>query len=481
MSELVCAIDLGSSAVKAALVDREGVLAAEAVTPAPHVEGGSGRFDAGKYAWAVVDSLGQLAQKLPGAGARVAGISFSSQRATLVLPGGTGAAISWQGSDCAAAADRFYAGFGPDRFHHITGLPPSFLYTVAKLAHLKEEGHLAGPLLTLHELVAARLGASRSLIDPSNASATGLFDIAAGGWSGEVLDHLGLRAGELPEVAPAGTPMGELGADVAASTGLREGIPLFTGGGDQQCAALGAVSSAPGKVLLSLGTAGVAICALDRLPEDRSGGVLLLAGVPQDRWQAEGFVNAFGSCVPWLGDIMGFDSPAGLEELAAKAEGAGPVFVPFIAGAGTPDQNPYARGAFMGLGAGDGRAQMARALVNGLACECRRVVESLSRMVPVQGLVLVGGGGGSTGLMRQLLADTVGVPVEIAADREASLRGAAALAWSALDGGAPDGIFGDARTEEVAASSRAREMEAVYERYTRAVAAVLSLAGDRDG
>jgi xylulokinase len=483
----VCGIDLGTTAVKAALVDEGGAILALERLAAPRIEEPAGTFDAGAYLRVVFAALRRLLRSEAGRAARVEGLCLSSQRATVLLTGAdgkpSGPAFSWQGTDCAAAAGRFFDGLGADRFRLITGLPPAPIYSVAKLARLAadEPGRLAGAarILTLHDWVLLNLGAERPLIDRSGASATGLYDLRRQAWSGEILERLGLTAGALPEIVPAGTRAGSSGAGAERRSGLPRGTPLFVGAGDQQCATLGS-GAIPGDCVLSLGTAAAVMAPLQELPARTPPGFLLLAHALEGRFQLEGFMNAFGSCADWAAGALRAGGAGGLERLAgaARADG-GVVFLPFLAGAGSPDQDPAARGAFVGITLSTSRADLARAVLAGLACEVRRIIDALGEAIPVRRLTVVGGAGGR-GLLPELLAGIAGVPLVALGQREAALTGAAALARGGVRGIAAEeavrgfGIVGD--EVEVPASERSA-LAAAYGRYLGTVAALRGEAG----
>ncbi len=240
MSQWVCVIDLGSTDIKAAVVDREGSIVASSTRPAPALDARDGSFDPGAYASEALGAVSDLVAGKRETAGRVEGISLSSQRSTTVFAdeskGARPTAISWQGSACAEAADRFYTDFGPERFHRLTGLTPSYIYTVAKLAHRREmegEAWSRGTRIdTLHGYVIESLGGDGTLIDHSIASASGLYDVINGRWSNEILDHLGLNETSIGTLVPAGSSAGELSSEAAGATGLLAHTPIFVGGGD---------------------------------------------------------------------------------------------------------------------------------------------------------------------------------------------------------------------------------------------------------
>ncbi|MCK5341668.1 MAG: hypothetical protein KAJ60_11360 [Desulfobulbaceae bacterium] len=439
MMQTVCSLDLGTSIIKSALVDSHGRITASATAAAPALEGADMVFDADAYVAKTVQVMGELIQSVDARQISIEGISISSQRASLVLLGDDGAPLcpvySWVGTSCAEAADNFFRRFGPDKYHQLTGLPSAPIYSLAKLVSLKERlpdvFAKAAHIGTLHDYVMLRLGANAWVTDHSNGSATGMYDITRKKWSSELLDAVGLPENTLPRLENAGSKAGILCHEVAKETAIAHGTPLYVGAGDQQCAVFGAGALEKGECLISLGTAAVAAVSFDDLPKRRPKGVLLLSHVLPDFWHAEGFMNAFGSALEWTAKILHCDGAAEVEALAAKApDGAQEVvFLPHLAGIGTPDMSGTAKGSFSGLCLSTTREQMARAVFDGLANEVGRIATALSAVTPITSLTLVGGGRGKD-LFPQLLADVTRLPVFKTSESEAALIGAAALAWA---------------------------------------------------
>jgi xylulokinase len=481
MKRYVCAVDLGTTAIKAALADSHGSIAAVNSHPSPRVGPGDGRFNPDAYFRRVCKTLRGLLAGVPGPGSRVEAVSVSSQRSTTLLIDSRskplGPALSWQGTDCAAAADNFYLKFGTERFEKITGLPPGPIYSAAKLAHqaiCPDSLSKAVRIVTLHDWILTCLGASEFLTDHSNASATGLYDIRRRIWSEDIITALGLDTKMMPEIVPAGTPAGRVSAEAAGKTGLPEGTPIITGAGDQQCAAMGA-GGTEGDCILSSGTSAALLLPLSRLPSPSPRGFLLLAHAPHKQYILEGFMSTFGSCVAWAAKNLRVGGAVGLEKLALVSKpDSRIIFLPFLAGSGSPDHNPSARGIFAGLDLTASAAGLARAVFTGLACEANRILDSLRKSVPVKRLILVGGGADSA-IFPELLADLSGLPVVIPEKTEAALLGAAALAWSGIQNKTIEAILTKnayKTSRNIIPSTDARNIEVLYSEYLKTLSAL---------
>lgn len=484
MADFVLAVDLGTTHIKAALVDERGRLAPVAREPAPPVSA-DGSFDADAYFRATHKAL-QVAVVAAPADASVTAIACSSQRATFVPVDSEGVAIgpghSWIACSAPDVAVRFFEDFGPERFLDITGLPPSHMFSAGRLAAMAETDPdiftEARRFALLGDFILRQLGAEELTTDPSNAWATGIADLGSGTWSLEICDALGMDPAALPKIGRNGTTVGELSRGRAAEIGIEPGTPLVLGGGDQQCALLGSGATSEGDLTLSLGTAAALLAPVDSLPRPAvdSGTLFGIHAVP-GQWEIEGFTNAFGAALDGARRILGFaDVDELLSEAAKAAPGAGGVtYAPFLIGIGTPDFDDACRGAFFGFGLESSRADLSRAAIEGIACEVRRALEAVASHVQLRNVRVVGGAGG--GLVVETLASILDRKLDICRESETALLGAAALGWSGT------GRFDNLRVAVTAIGSRLGEQvepdaaaaarhAKIYERYRAAVGAV---------
>lgn len=379
----------------------------------------------------------------------VGALSVSAQRATFACLGRDGRALgplrSWmdvRGGPMLASlvADPALAGF-PLR----TGLPPAPVFSLARLLWLRarEAGTFAATrrVSLVADLVLASLGAERHVTDAANASLTGLYLPGEGVWWRDVLDRAGIDPGWLPEVVPPGTPVGRMDAAAAHACGLAPGTLLVAGGGDHQCAGLGAGAIVPGIVEITMGTTAASLTASPRFAPDPRGALFCCAHAAPGRFALEGLQTAVGGALAWLRGLVG---PAvGARRLDAlllrSPPGArGVRFFPFlVGGSSAPRWNPAASGTFVGLEARHGVEDVARAVVEGVAHETALVLDAFrARGVPVRELRLTGGLSRRPGL-RRVLADVTACPVATLASDEASVHGAAILALLGL-GAWPD-------------------------------------------
>lgn len=435
----VLAVDVGTTRVKACALSQEATLGALASAPAPVKAPQPGAVEVD--AQALWETVLAVLREAAAAGPPAEALAIANQRATVLVTDDAGAplapGLSWQDTRGGEALSAWLDAVGRQAFAQATGLAPSVVWSLAKILWWREQGLPRGArFATVQDWLLRRLGARDWVLDHANASLTGLMNIHSLDWDERLLQTAGLRAAQLPALAPSGTPVGQLDSAVAAATGLAAGTPLILGGGDQQCAALGAGALEPGATSLTMGTAGAVSTALARATIDPQSRLVCLAHVIPGRWTLEGLQDAYGAALRWGSDLLGQD----LTGLAADAPigSRGLVCLPYLAGSGAPDHDSQARAAILGLTLAHGRSDVARAVLEGATVELVRILAAVQTLAPV-GRLVANGGGARMGLLLEMLAGLAGTPVQVAAQVESSLVGAGLLAWVGL-GRWPDAL-----------------------------------------
>ncbi len=333
-----------------------------------------------------------------------------------------------------------------DELRRLTGLTRDATHMAAKIAWLKRtppDGQIADHYHQPVSYTVARLTGAR-VFDRGLASTTMLYGLVRRDYEAALLDAFGVAPEELPEIAEAGDLAGTLTAGGAALTGLAEGLPVAVGTGDDFSAPLGAGLTAPGRVACVLGTAEV-VGALDPAPKIDPRGLVETHGYAGGGFYIENPGWLSGGALSWLRELLGIADFAAFDRLAAEVgAGAGGVtFLPALSGAMAPEWNAAARGCFYGLTPAHGAGHLARALLEGCAFAMRDVIERLVSLdVPVEGLLLLGGGAKSR-VWAQIRADCSGLPVELPLVTDTSPLGAAVCA--AVAGGLQPDIASCAR------------------------------------
>lgn len=267
--------------------------------------------------------------------------------------------------------------------------------------------------------------------EPSDASATLLYDLSADSWVWDVIGDLGLRSELLPPLLRSKQIAGHLTSASAKDLGLKTGIPVVAGGGDAACSAYGSGLRDAGAAQINIGTAMQIMVIVDS-PKVRSEPVTHLYRTVEDGTYAMAAMQNAGLALEYLRSQLSmswhemyshaFSAPAGC---------AGLTFLPHLSGERTPHLNPDARGALLGLGLHHGREHLARAAFEGVAFALREGFEALQAVTPLK-RVRLSGGGSVRGEWRTLLADVLGVELYASELNSTSARGAALLAARAL-------------------------------------------------
>lgn len=435
-------LDLGTSSAKAVVTDTGGRVLAQAAAgyPVTSTAPGYAESEPGEWWSAVTACAREAVQAAVRAGAaRPAAIGLSGQMHGLVMTAADGRALRpallWADSR-ATGALRAYRRLPPDALARLAnpltpGMTGPLLMWVAE--HEPGTYRAARWALAPKDWLRARL-TGKVHAEPSDASASLLYDVPGDRWDLEVVGALGLDAGLLAPLLPsAGAPAGHLTARAADELGLPAGIPVAAGAGDTAAATLGS-GIGLGQVQLTIGTGAQVIRPLAGAVSRAEAGVHLYRSATPEGWYQMGATLSAGLSLNWVREAMN----ATWEELYASADqpGRGPIFVPHLSGERTPYCDPALRGSWTGLSLADDRASLLRAALEGVAFAIRDALDALlgealsgeplsSQQGPPQ-LRLAGGGTLAVG-WRQLLADVLGLPLYAVDVPAASGRGAALL------------------------------------------------------
>ncbi len=485
----VLGIDVGTTHIKAVVFDGAGVEVAKRVLDTPSHSDGAGQtvWDPDAV-WARVAEATRLALQasagdsgaLEPVGVAVASVGESGaaldREGRSLYP-----IIAWFDPRTSPQAKWWSDHIGQAKTSAITGLSIKTLYSALKILWLFE--HVDGlrdnirSWLPVSSFIEFKLTGSR-VMDLSQASRTLLFDQAKLAWSEELLAASGIPVRILPEVVPAGTLVGRVTREASAATGIPAGVPVFAGGHDHVCGALAAGVVGPGVVLDSCGTAESILASCEdaaRMELVCASGFSFGHHVARGTRYAMGGLLSSGGAVEWFMRELG--APArSYEELAllaarSKPGAAGVMFVPRILGSGPPTRDERATGAFARIRPHATRADLARAVFEGLSFELKTAFRALESALgrPLSRIVTIGGGARND-LWLLIKACVLGLPIEVPEVTESSALGAALLA------GIGSGLYRDAedafsRTLRIARrvapdESLVRSYERAYDVYT---------------
>ncbi|HHX64757.1 MAG TPA: xylulokinase [Chloroflexi bacterium] len=453
MPELILAHDLGTTGNKASLFDIEGHLLAAAFSgyETAYPQPGWAEQDPADWWRAVCESTRRLLAESGRKADDIAVVSFSGQMMGCLPVDESGAplrsAIIWADQRAEEEAAFIAERAGRDEVYTITGHRVSSNYSAAKILWLRR--HQPDLFSRTHRVLQAKDYAVFCLTgayatDYSDASGTNLFDLRRRVWSGAIIEALGLDPALLPEALPSHTVVGTVTSDAAVETGLAEGTPVVIGGGDGACATTGSGVVNPADAYNYIGSSSWISFVSEEPLYDPAQRTFTFAHLDPDYVFPTGTMQCAGGSYDWLERVLRGDGDerlyARLDEMAAGVEpGAqGLLFLPYLIGERSPHWNPRARGAFVGLSMVHGRAEMARATLEGVAFNLRIILDAFREQgAPIAALRLIGGGARSA-LWRQILSDVFNLPV-----LRAHLAVEATALGAAVAGGVGVGLYPD--------------------------------------
>ncbi|MBM4018579.1 MAG: xylulokinase [Planctomycetes bacterium] len=444
-------IDIGTSGTKTLLVDRRGRILASATVEYPSYAPRPAWSEQAPEDWwrAAVRSIRLALRKARVRGAQVTGLGLSGQMHGSVFLDKSGKvlrrAILWNDQRTGAECDEITAAAGGrERLIGLVSNPALTGFTAPKILWVrKHEPHIyekAAKVLLPKDYVRHRL-TGEFATEVSDASGTLLLDVRRRAWSKELLDLLEIDDALLPAVYESPEVSGRLTASAAEATGLAPGTPVVGGGGDQAAGAVGNGIVRRGVISATLGTSGVVFAHADAVQTDPEGRVHTFCHAVPGKWHVMGVVLAAGGSLQWFRNTLCQDLVAEAKKkkvdpyelitaLAAKAPpGAhGLYFLPYLTGERTPHADPYARAAWIGLSNMHGRAEMARAVMEGATYAMRDCLEIIKGMgVPITE-IRASGGGARSKFWRSLQADVYGQAVSTVSSQEGPAYGVALLA-----------------------------------------------------
>jgi xylulokinase len=443
---VVVAYDVGTSGVKAVVVDRDGSVLASDVEPYGLLTPRPGWVEQDlEPMLAALGTASRAVLTAPGIDpADVVAVGVTGQMFSTVPVDREGHALrpmlNWLDQRSEADAEQLRQRAGSDRGYALFDAVPTGKDIVPKIAWLRQ--HDDDPrtawYLDCKEAIVARLTGTVA-IDPCGASAYRLVNPTTGRWDAEACEVSGIPLDRLPPISDATAVAGSVTAEAAALTGLVAGTPVVVGAGDVPAGQIGAGASQPGDAHLSLGTAAYFGITTDRHlrdPEQRLGP---LRHVVPGRWIVWLETATGGGALAWFRrQLAGFarrgapipDHEAidrAVQSIAGEMDGL--LFAPWLTGERVPLFDDAVRGGFLGLALHHGAPHLARAVMEGVACQIATAFDyGLAYGVEPASIRAVGGGGIGA-VWTAIIADTLGCPLDIVSEpQDAAARGVAACA-----------------------------------------------------
>ncbi|GHT66210.1 xylulokinase [Spirochaetia bacterium] len=438
---MILAIDIGTSAFKAALFTADGICKKSAALPLSIALSDGVRHEAEPAQWlrAFEESLKRLgdisgveALAISGNGPSLVPVigepAFDEQGPSdprLALP--AAAALLWLDRRAQAESVRVSA---------IMGAPVDPGFFLPKILWIKNND------ATLYEKTKYFLSCPEYLVYALTGEARTVFPSQGFDrwyWNNAVLDKAGLDPAKFPPFISPGETIGNLLPAVVRRFGFSGEVPVIAGGPDFFASILGAGAVHPGEACDRSGTSeGINVCTAERIMDTR----LMSYGHPvKPYWNLSGIISTTGKAIVWARELLAINAEP-FENffcLAAAADRAGvPVFLPYLAGERAPIWDPHARGVFWGLSLSSGRAELARSVAEGICFAIRDVITVMEECGAEVRELRVSGHPGESDFLNQLKADITGRDVLVPVVGDAELVGLAAL------GAAARGHYGSA-------------------------------------
>jgi xylulokinase len=450
-TSLFLGIDVGTTGTKAVVIDMHGAFVAEATSAHDVFYPNPGWSEQHPEDWwtSTVCAVKEVTASIPNACTRIEAIGLSGQMHGLVALDGRGdvvrPAILWNDSRSADICTRLH--------DHQPGLA-TLLRTTGNRVF---PGFQAPKLLWMREHEPAAFARTAKALlpkdwlrwklsgefmsEPSDASGTAVFDCKRRTWSSEMLECIGLSRSLFPDVAESPIHSTRLNAAAAHELGLRAGIGIAGGAGDQAAAAVGSGVVAEGVVSCSLGTSGVVFAASNSWKTTSQGELHAFCHAVPDRWHLMGVMLSAGGSLRWFRDVLANDAVVEakvrsidpyevLAERAARVSigSNGLVFLPYLTGERCPIPDPLIRGGFAGLDVSHTRDHLARAVFEGITAGLAGSVDLLRALGIDVAEVRLSGGGARSALWRGMCADMFDARVSLLASNASGASGVALLA-----------------------------------------------------
>jgi len=463
MKSYVLAHDLGTTGNKATLYDREGRLAGSAFYAYDTAYAHTGWAEQNPEDWwqAVCASTRDLLARTRVHADEVACIVFSGQMMGCVPLDETARplrqAIIW--ADQRAVDQERWVGerVPPQEVYRITGHRLSASYSLCKILWLRDHQpdvyRAAYKFVHAKDAIVARLTGVFAT-DPSDASGMNLYNLEQGEWSERIVEAAGLDPAQLPALRRSIDVVGHVLPQVADQVGVAAGTPVVIGGGDGPCAAAGAGVIGEGAAYNYIGSSSWIALASAKPIYDPEYRTFTFGHIVPGMFMPTGTMQAAGASYQWARDQLcpvevqaaGTLGISAYELMNIEADSSpvganGLIFLPYLLGERSPRWNPRARGAFIGLTVRHTRADMVRAVLEGVTMNLRVILDAFrAQGAQIEAMRLIGGGARGR-FWNRMMADVYGMPVHrLAVLEEATSMGAA------LAGGVGVGLYPDFST-----------------------------------
>ncbi|WP_312682722.1 gluconokinase [Lactococcus taiwanensis] len=441
--EYLIGVDLGTTATKAVLFEKNGKIVASSSQAYPLYRDASGMAEEAleDIFEAVLVTIREVSFNLAEEDELLA-VSFSTQMHSLIAFDENWQpltrVITWADTRAVKYTEQIKNSAEGFEIYKHTGTPLHPMAPLSKLIWLREEKNniyqRAAHYLDLKGYIFYRLFATNK-IDLSTVTGTGLFNIFKLDWEEKALALTQLTKAQLPEVVEPYTIEQGMPHEFAKKMGIQEDTKFVWGAADGPLSNLGVNAIKPGVAAITIGTSGAIRVVTDQPKTDEKGRTFTYA-LDREHWVVGGPVNSGGDVFRWARDQI-FDGKLSYDEITALASKVAPgadglLFHPYLGGERAPLWDANARGSFFGLNYGHNRSQMTRSVLEGVVFNLYMVALSLIEVVGNLNMIQATGGFTSSELWTQILADIFEQPINVPESREAGCLGAVIMAEKAL-------------------------------------------------
>ncbi|NLE24147.1 MAG: xylulokinase [Clostridiaceae bacterium] len=443
-------IDLGTSGTKTVLFTQEGKAVASATEEYPMIQPQNGWAEQHPDDWwkATQNTVSDVLKQSGIDPGDIAGIGISGQMHGLVILDKAGKvlrpAILWCDGRTTEECKEITETIGKKRLIEINANPALPGFTAGKILwvrkHEPEIWAQCAQIMLPKDYVRYKLTGVYAT-EVSDASGTNLMDVANRRWSDEIIEKLNIDRSILPKMYESADVTGFVTDEAAKATGLKAGTLVVGGAGDNAAAAVGTGVVTEGKAFVSIGTSGVIFAHSDKVTIDPEGRVHTFCAAAPGAWTVMSCTLASGLSLKWFRDNF-----CEAEIQKAKEQNVDPyylmdkeaekipiganrlIYLPYLMGERSPILDENSRGVFFGLSAIHGKYDMLRAVMEGVIYSQRNCLDVLHEMNVYPEEIIATGGGGSSPLWRQMIADTFGFTVKTSTNKEGPVLGVALLA-----------------------------------------------------
>lgn len=439
MAELLMGIDIGTSACKVAVFDREGNVLAQTNQSYPLYYPRKGWVEQDPEEWwqAICRGIEAILDAPGISPSDIAGVGIDGQSWSAIPVDGSGRCLHntpiWMDTRAREIAEQITGEIGFERIFDVAGNAFLPSYTTPKLLWFRRQRpqvyEKADKFLQSNSFIVLKLTGEMTQ-DVSQGYGLHFFDMRRCAYDAELAREMGLSVDKVPSLCACHQVVGHVTGEAAARTGLAEGTPVVAGGLDAACGTLGAGVYKPGQTQEQGGQAGgMSICMDSATAHPK---LILGAHVVPGLWLLQGGTVGGGGTLRWFKEQLANDDESfdDLTRLAEKVPPAseGVIFLPYMAGERSPIWDPDAKAVFYGLSFDKTKGHMVRAVMEGVAYSLEHNLRTAAEIgVEAKELIAMGGASNSV-LWTQIKADVTGKTIKVPTSDTATTLGAAMLA-----------------------------------------------------